>query len=62
MSGCMVLNFQLGLDHDSIKSVDEEKVYDYFSLLFNHAFSVVSCKHFIQISVLKAVLKILSRR
>lgn len=58
----MVLNFQLDLDHDNIKSVDGEKEYDYCNLLFNCAFSVVPCRHFIQISVLKAVLKILDRR
>lgn len=47
MNGCMVLNFQLGLDHDNMKSVDGEKVYDYFNLLFNCTFSVVPCRHFI---------------
>lgn len=37
----MVLHFQLGLDHDNIKSVHGEKVYDYLNLLFSCAFSLV---------------------
>lgn len=58
----MVFSFQLGLDHDNIKSVIGEKVYDYFNLLFDCALSVVPCRHFIQISVLKEVLRILNGR
>lgn len=41
VSGCVLLNFQLGLDHDNIKSVHGKKVYDYFNLLFSWAFSLV---------------------